>query len=65
MLSLIRGTQTATGLAVTAEWTERRYQRGVTVTDAQMSDLNIERHGRCPQWNYTIKPHEPNWWNWN
>jgi hypothetical protein len=65
MLSLIRGTQTATGLKVTAEWTEQRYQRGVAVTDAQMSDVNIERHGPCPQWNYTIKPHGPDWWNWN
>jgi hypothetical protein len=65
MLALIRGTQTATGLRVTAEWTELRYPRGVAVTDAQMGDVNIERHGPCPQWNYTIKPHEPNWWNWN
>ena len=65
MLSLIRGTVTAPGLTVTAEWTEQKYQRGVAVTDAQMEDLNIEHHDLCPQWNYTIKPHEPEWWNWN
>ena len=65
MPPLIRGTATATGLRVTAEWTEQRYQRGVAVTDAQMSAVNIERHGPCPQWDYTIKPHEAEWWNWN
>jgi len=65
MLSLIRGTGTSTGLKVTAEWTEQRYQRGVVVTDAQMRELNIERHGPCPQWNYTIKPRGAEWWNWN
>jgi hypothetical protein len=37
----------------------------VAVTDAQMDDLNIERHGPCPQWNYTIKPRGPEWWNLN
>jgi hypothetical protein len=65
MLSLLRGTATATGLKVTAEWTGHRYQRGVAVTDAQMETLNIERHGPCPQWNYTIKPRGSEWWNWN
>jgi len=65
MLSLIRGTQTSTGLRVSAEWTEQKYQRGAKVTDAQMKRLNIERHGLCPQWNYTIKPRGAEWWNWN
>jgi hypothetical protein len=65
LLSLIRGTTTSTGLTVTAEWTGRRYQRGMAVTNAQMEELNIERHDLCPQWNYTIKPRGPEWWNWN
>jgi len=65
MLSLIRGTRTATGLVVTAEWTDRAYRRGVAVTAAQMAELNIEHHGLCPQWNYTIKPRRPEWWTWN
>jgi hypothetical protein len=65
MLSLIRGTQTSRGLRVSAEWTEQRYQRGVKVTDDQMKRLNIEHHGLCPQWNYTIKPRGSEWWNWN
>ena len=62
---LIRGTATAAGLRVTAEWTDRKYRRGVAVTDGQMADLNIEQHDTCPQWNYTIKPRGSEWWNWN
>ena len=65
LLSLLRGTCTAAGLTVTAEWLERQYQRGVAVTDAEMAELNIEHHATCPQWNYTIRPHTAEWWNWN
>jgi hypothetical protein len=65
LLSLLRGTRTSSGLTVTAEWTNQKYQRGVVVTDTQMAQLNIEHHDICPKWNYTIKPREPEWWNWN
>ena len=65
MLSLLRGTRTQSGLTVTAEWTNQKYSRGEVVTDQQMAQLNIEHHDTCPQWNYTIKPREAGWWNWN
>ena len=65
LLSLLRGTQTASGLRVTAEWLERKYQRGVVVTAAEMAELNIEHHNTCPPWNYTIRPRTAEWWNWN
>lgn len=65
MLALLRGTRTATGLAVTAEWSGDKYRKGVVVSDAEMAELNIEHHGTCPQWNYTIKPRDEQWWNWN
>jgi len=65
MLALIRGTKTATGLTVTAEWTEQKYPRGVAVTNAQMKELDIKHYGPCPQWCYTIKPHQHEWWTWN
>jgi hypothetical protein len=65
MLSLLRGTRTAAGLEVTAEWLEGTYRRGVVVRDAEMAELNIEHHSTCPQWNYTIKPRDAHWWNWN
>jgi hypothetical protein len=65
LLALLRGTRTATGLQVTAEWLENSYRRGVVVSDAEMAGLNIEHHSICPQWNYTIKPRDTQWWNWN
>ena len=56
MLACLRGTQTRTGLRVTAEWREQNYARGVTVSDAAMAGLHLRHHGTCPQWNYTIEP---------
>jgi hypothetical protein len=65
LLALLRGTRTAAGLTVTAEWLDRTYPRGVVVTAAEMAELNIEHHSTCPQWNYTIRPHTAEWWHWN
>jgi hypothetical protein len=65
MLALLRGTRTATGLEVTAEWLEKQYRRGIVVSDAEMAELNIEHASTCPRWNYTIKPRDAQWWNWN
>jgi len=65
VLSLLRGTRTSSGLTVTAEWREQRYQRGVVVADATMAQLNIEHHDTCPRWNYTIRPRTAEWWDWN
>ena len=63
MLGFIRGTTTATGLVVTAEWWERKYVKGVAVSDATMQELNIEHHDICPRWNYTITPRNFHHWN--
>lgn len=65
MLALLRGTGTARGLEVTAEWWENKYRKGVVVRDAEMAALNIEHQSTCPKWNYTIKPRDAQWWNWN
>jgi hypothetical protein len=56
VLRCLRGTETETGLRVTAQWHERVYKTGVKVTDREMQDLGIEYHATCPQWNYTIAP---------
>ena len=56
MLSYIRGTATETGLKVKAFLRDQRYQKGMKVSDQEMEALKLERHDRCPQWNYTIKP---------
>ena len=59
LLALIRGTVTETGLRVEAFLIDQVYPTGLTVSQAVMDGLNLERHPVCPQWNYTIRPHSP------
>jgi len=56
MLGLIRGTQTRTGLRVTARLNKKRYEPHVRVTDDEMAQIDLHSHRTCPQWNYTIRP---------
>ena len=56
MLAYIRGTTTTTGLTVKASLLEGIYEKGQRVSDAEMKQLNLERHAVCPNWNYTIRP---------
>ena len=58
LLRLIRTTVTDGGLKVYARLTHKKYQTGIRVSDAEMKSLNIRRHNICPQWNYTIEPHQ-------
>lgn len=57
-LGYIRSTKTEQGLKVDAVLVEKAYQKGLKVTDEEMEALNIEHAQVCPNWNYTIKPHE-------
>jgi hypothetical protein len=55
----IGSVRTSTGLSVKSKLDVRTYQTGITVSDAQMEQLNIvpaEFHG---EWYSTIKPHPP------
>jgi hypothetical protein len=56
MLGYIRGTTTTTGLEVRAFLRNKVYATGQSVSDADMTTLNIERPAICPNWNYTIRP---------
>ena len=56
VLNYIRTTRTSTGLRVQARLTYQHYEKGQTVSDAQMSQINLRRHTTLPDWNYTISP---------
>jgi hypothetical protein len=56
LLSSLRGTQPRTGLTVQAHLDEQRYPTGETVSDTEMTILQLERHAVCPRWNYTLRP---------
>ena len=56
IVQLIAATTTDTGLKVRAELDERKYPKGLKVSDAQLAAVNISRHSFHGDWNYTISP---------
>jgi hypothetical protein len=56
IVQLIAATTTDTGLEVRAELDERKYPKGLKVSDAQLATVNISRHSFHGDWNYTISP---------
>jgi transposase len=56
IVQLIAATTTNTGLKVRAELDRNKYPKGVKVSDAQLSAVNLTRHTFHGDWNYTIAP---------
>jgi len=56
IVELIGATTTKTGLKVECALDERTYEKGITVSDAEMATLNIAGDDFHPEWNYTINP---------
>ena len=56
VLKYIRRTRTSTGLRVQARITYKQYEKGQTISNAQMSQIDLRRHATLPDWNYTINP---------
>ena len=56
MLAYIRGTRTATGLAVEASLLEGEFKKGERVTKEELNRLALRPHEQCPAWNYTVVP---------
>ncbi|MCX6089145.1 MAG: ISAzo13 family transposase, partial [Candidatus Atribacteria bacterium] len=52
----IGSTKTKQGLKVHCRLDERKYPKGIKVTDEEMDALNIERADFHGEWNYTIHP---------
>jgi hypothetical protein len=56
IVSLIGATHSRSGLRVRSELDRGAYPSGVTVTDAQLATVRLERHRFHGDWNYTIHP---------
>jgi hypothetical protein len=56
LVQYIDGTQTSTGLRVTALLKRGGNETGERVSNEEMKALWIEPHAVCPAWNYTIYP---------
>ena len=56
IVELIAATTTETGLTVRAELDEKKYPKGLKVSDAQLATVNMFPHDFHGEWNYTIAP---------
>jgi hypothetical protein len=56
IVNLIAATRTTKGLIVKAAVDDGKYETGISVTDEQMSKLNLKPAKFHGEWNYTIKP---------
>jgi hypothetical protein len=54
IVDLIAATTTQTGLKVFCELDDKRYPKGIVVSDEEMASLNITRADFHGEWNYTI-----------
>jgi len=60
IVQLIAATTTGTGLKVRAELDEKKYPKGVKVSDSQLDAVNLSCHSFHGDWNYTISPNRRN-----
>jgi hypothetical protein len=56
ILNYISTTKTATGLEAKAYIDNKKYRKGIKISDRQMKQLNLNKHDILPKWNYTISP---------
>jgi len=56
MMNYIRGTETTTGLQVEVVLLDRKYEKGIKVSDQEMKAMNVHPRRVNPRWNYVIKP---------
>ena len=56
IVSLIGSTHSRSGLRVRSEIDRGRYPGGLTITDAQMATVRLDRHRFHGDWNYTVQP---------
>ncbi len=56
IVNLIANTTTKTGLKVSCDLNLNKYQKGIKVSDEELSQVNIEKNDFHGEWNYTIHP---------
>ena len=58
VVNMISATRTKQGLRIQAMLDPSVYETGVKITNEQMNQLNLQRHGRNPEWNYLLLPRD-------
>jgi Rhodopirellula transposase DDE domain len=59
IVQLIAATTTTTGLTVACRLDPNTYEKGIAVSNAEMTALNIQPHTFHGEWNYTFQPRMP------
>ena len=59
IVQLIAATTTKAGLKVRCELDKNTYPAGIKVSDAEIEAVNLTQHDFHGEWNYTIKPNQP------
>jgi transposase len=57
IVNLIANTTTASGLTINAQLDKNIYDLGIKVSDEELAEVNMTKHGFHGEWNYTIAPH--------
>ena len=57
IVKLIEGTTTSKGLLIKSRIDEAVYEKGIKITDEEMSKINIEKNNFYVEWNYSIAPY--------
>jgi len=60
VVNLIANTRTEKGLTVGCELDTKTYEKGIVVTDEELSSVNLERDKFHGERNYTISPNHSN-----
>lgn len=56
VLKFISNTTTKTGLKVHAKMDNKKYPKGIKISDAKMKEIKLKKHAFHGEWNYTIRP---------
>lgn len=56
IINLIGNTTNSTGLTIRAKLDETQYQKGIVVSDEELSKINIHKYEFHGEWNYKIAP---------
>ncbi len=56
VVELIGATSTSSGLSIEAGLDDTIYEKGIKVSDEELSEVNLRKGRARPQWNYRIVP---------
>lgn len=56
VVNLISATTTKSGLKIKARLDNKKYRKGIKISDDEFEEINLKFSNKFPKWNYTIHP---------